>query len=706
MPGDDETVTAPVPPRPGIGLPGGTATGWLAIFAGALGLFLVRFLVPTAVGQADNRDGARLMCGPGLRLRPVLPPGGPRYFRFAYFPYVPTGTCGHRLLYPTSEIVPLELARLLTPILGLRGSLNLIALGVLMCVLAAVGIASLVVGLRVAWWARVVLAAALWLVLADATFFDLFASPFEEPAVLVGLLLVTAGTVYLGRGWRGTLTGLALAGPGGFLVILAKEQYLPLLVPICLTLILASARKGQAGEGGGSVGLRRYLSRQTAAAVAVATVLALLAGAYGVWDARSSYGKRLHHIQAVDMIFDDIVNGHDNAPADLRALGLPVSWQKYAGHYYWEKGSVRNNPLYPRYETRLTDGNIAHFLLTHPGRVPGIGQQAASYAQEFRVTALGDYPPGAGHRPGAIDSRVIVVTWLMHQLPRRLGLYWLVSLWAVLAAIAVIALRRRSGGPWLRDGAAAVLCLIGCAVVAFVPPAYFEGISTTRHMVGMNLANCLAFVLAAALAASMISAAVLSASLRGPPASPFPRRRAPPACSCAGPRRAGSPVRPRPLLVGLAVAGIDVYSRAAGGAGAQHVQAQPGLLADDRAVGFHGPFLVRAAVARPQLDLRSRRRLVVEDVEALGGPHRPQLPGRGHGELLVDPAVAAPDLLRGPREVHVGSRRAVAPGIQALAGLGAEELTGARRRGNLGRGYEADPAGRHGDGVRAGDGAE
>jgi hypothetical protein len=34
------------------------------------------------------------------------------------------------------------------------------------------------------------------------------------------------------------------------------------------------------------------------------------------------------------MIFEDIVNGHDRAAADLRALGLPVSWARYAGDYY------------------------------------------------------------------------------------------------------------------------------------------------------------------------------------------------------------------------------------------------------------------------------------------------------------------------------------------------------------------------------------
>jgi membrane-associated protease RseP (regulator of RpoE activity) len=91
---------------------------------------------------------------------------------------------------------------------------------------------------------------------------------------------------------------------------------------------------------------------------------ARLAGAYAAWDASSSYGQRLQHIQAVDMIFTDIVGSHDHAAADLRALGLPASWARYAGHYFWERDSVRASPLFPRYAGRLTDTSIAHFLLT------------------------------------------------------------------------------------------------------------------------------------------------------------------------------------------------------------------------------------------------------------------------------------------------------------------------------------------------------
>jgi hypothetical protein len=204
------------------------------------------------------------------------------------------------------------------------------------------------------------------------------------------------------------------------------------------------------------------------------------------------------------MLFTDIVTRRATAPAQLRALGLPASWARYAGHYYWDTTSVRQSPPYPRYAGQLTDGTITRYLLTHPASILRVGQSAAVLAQRFRITSLGDYPVSAGHPKGAYESRVVVLTWLIHQLPPGLGLWWLVPLWLAMAAVAVVALARGRTRAWRRDGAVMVLCMIGCAMVAFIPPAYYAGVSTTRHMVGTNLATSLAFVVAAGLAVSMI----------------------------------------------------------------------------------------------------------------------------------------------------------------------------------------------------------
>jgi hypothetical protein len=487
---------------------------WLSFFGVSLGAFLVRFLVPVPVAQADNRDGPRMMCG-ALGLKPVFPHGYPRFFRYAYFEYVPDPSHCGRSPYLTSELVPLELSKLLTPVFGLHGTLNLIALGVLMCVIASVAIASLVVGLRMKLWAQLLVAVVIWVIVADAAFFDLFASPFSEPAALAGLLLVAAGLVYLGRDRRASVLGLVLAGTGGFLVVLAKEEYLFLAVPIGLSLVLASTNRDNGPW------LRRFRTPQAEAAIAIAAVLAISAAGYQAWNVSSPYGKRTEPMRAVDTIFEHIVNRDDKTKAaDLRALGLPVSWAKYAGTYYWSGRSVRNDPLYPRYKPTLTDAHMALYFAAHPGQILSVGRQAASEGLRVRVTTLGDYPPSAGHPPGTLDSRVIVFSWLAQRLPPGPALLWLVLLWLAMTAAGLLALRRRRM-PWHRDAAVVVLCMTGCAFVAFFPPAYFDGISTARHMAVMNFALALAFAMSAVLAVSMIYHAV--ARGRGVSRSRLPR---------------------------------------------------------------------------------------------------------------------------------------------------------------------------------------
>jgi len=435
------------------------------------------------------------MCG-ALGLGPVVPRGYRHYFGYAYFQYVPLHCA--RSPYATSELIPLWLARLLTPVLGLHGSLNLIALGVLMCVIAAAAIASLATALRIRPWAQVLIATVIWLIVADSAFFDIFASPYSEPAAIVGLLLVAAGLLQLGRDRPASVRGLVLAGMGGALVVLAKEQYVFLAAPICLALVLASASRDD------GPGWARFRTPQVKAATAVAGLLAVLAVAYQVWNAHSPYGVRTQPMRTVDTIFEHIVNPADKSKAaDLRALGLPTSWAKYAGTYYWGPSSVRFDPLYHRYEPKLTDSHMALYFLTHPEQIISVGDQAANEGLRVRVTYLGNYSPQASRPRTALDSRELVFSWLAQRLPPRLGLLWLVLLWLATASVAVIALRRRRV-PWHRDGAVVVMCMTGCAFVGFIPPAYFDGIESARHMAVANLSLGLALAMSGALAASML----------------------------------------------------------------------------------------------------------------------------------------------------------------------------------------------------------
>jgi len=499
---------------------------WCLIFSCSLLLFVIRFLVPAPVGMADEGDGPRLMCGLGVA--PVTG-GMPRYDAFAYFTFDPSSTCANASVYSSSEHLLLLAARWLTPLLGLSGAVSLVALGLITCVLQSAGIACLACGLRLRLRSTLLVAAALWLVMADAAFFDTYASPYSEGATLSGLLLVAAGMVYLGRGRLGFALGLLLAAAGGYLACLSKEQNDLLAEPVCIAIVLASGRRT-------GPGLARFLTARTAAAAAVSALLAVASFSYAYSDATSPYTTLLHQEQVVQMIFVDVItpqNGLAANQADLRALGLPVSWATYAGDGFWSPHTVYHDPLYARYAGQLTDANLAAFLLTHPAQLIQTGQLAADYALAFR-TNLGSYAPAAGHAPGALESRVAVLSSLVSAIPAGLGLFWLIPLWAAMAAMAIWSLRisRYSAG-WQRDTAHAVLLLVGCAIAAFIPAAFFAGVET-RHMLGTNLATALAFVVSAILLCSLIRRGISAteAALPGPDPGPAP---------ASAPRPAGLP---------------------------------------------------------------------------------------------------------------------------------------------------------------------
>jgi len=68
----------------------------------------------------------------------------------------------------------------------------------------------------------------------------------------------------------------------------------------------------------------------------------------------------------------------------------------------------------------------------------------------------------------------------------------------------VVTLRRPKLATWHHDAAVATIGLTGCAMVAFVPAAFFDGVETTRHMLGMNMATALAFSVCFTLLASLL----------------------------------------------------------------------------------------------------------------------------------------------------------------------------------------------------------
>src|SRR5262249_46934704 len=121
----------------------------------------------------------------------------------------------------------------------------------------------------------------------------------------------------------------------------------------------------------------------------------------------------------------------------------------------------------------------------HAGRLPARYRPSAC----CRLPGFGAHLAGAPAPPGA-------------------GLWWLIPLWAAMAALAVGACRRPVRGPGLGGGAAPVLAWPGGPFAGFPPPPFSAGISPPRHMVGTTLATALALLISLARAVSLISHAL------------------------------------------------------------------------------------------------------------------------------------------------------------------------------------------------------
>ena len=447
-----------------------------AVFAASLQLMLVRLLVPSPIGLADNGDGPRLIC--------QLDVGNswPR-FEFVAFHYPPAKRCG--LTYPSTQLLLDRMAKWLGSALGGSG-LNLVDLGLLCSVIASAGITMIAFAVRLplastCWGRRIVLAALLWLVVADSAFFGYFASVYSEAAALLGILLLVAGYLMLHRNRWWPVAGGALVAGGGVLATGAKVQTAVIILPLAVMLLAWRPAVG----GRHAFLLRCLVPVVLTAAVVFGSALVLVRG-----DATAA---SLREINAYNTIFNGIVDGKHDTRGDLADLGLPPHTERYAGRTWWEGPAAHSDdPAYPEYRDKITLDNITRFYATHPVRTLQLLNRAARDLLTARVYYLGSYGSSPGRVPGQLEYRVPVVSALVGAFA-PLGLFVLLPLWALLCWLGVRAARR--GGYEL---CVVILFLLTSAALQFGVAALSEGHEGTKHQTVALYCTLLAGVLALA----------------------------------------------------------------------------------------------------------------------------------------------------------------------------------------------------------------
>ncbi|WP_410658515.1 hypothetical protein [Amycolatopsis sp. lyj-112] len=447
----------------------------LGVFAAALTVLLVRFLVPRPVAISDNGDGFRVLCGAGIPWK-----GKPEGFvRLAY--ESPAGECDATYLLTQSWFA--RIARSVGGLLGLESTLSLVVLGVLTSVLAAAAIALIVVGLPYSRRVRVFAAVGLLLVVADSAFFGYFASVLGEGAAFLGLLIAVGGLLVAARpGWW-RYAGLAAVLFGGVIAVNAKVQTLMILPLLALAVLLV--------RPAGVRGLKRWLP-------AVLAVAALAGGtAYAQQTVEPAKlpdgslaerpGDDSREINMFNTIFLTIVDGRHDTAADLADLGLPASFGQYAGNGWWHPRPATRDPEYPKYREQISRRNVIEYLATHPWRTTGILHRAAGDLLTARPPYLGSFDQAAGFAPEAQEFRVPVASTIT-KLLAPLGFFALLPIWFLLAW---------RGWKTRRDALGVVLgFLFVVAAGQFALAALGDGLENVKHQVIALYCTLLGVVLA------------------------------------------------------------------------------------------------------------------------------------------------------------------------------------------------------------------
>lgn len=461
------------------------ATSWLRRHTTAAALLTglvwgvvaaVRMLWPPAAGLADSGDGLRLMCqlgvapggqgtaSPGAFWAPFWPDH--RYFGEA------CGVPGTGETYTSSELILLRAAEWLGVLFGPSGGLDLRFLALLCAVLVGAGVALWMLALpsSVSMPARLLIACVVGLIMVDSGIARFYASPYSEPAALLGVMLLCPALLWLLRQRRYTWGALvAVAGLGAF-AMLAKTQMVSVLPVLCVVLLLRPSMPAR-WRGTGS------WWRVRLPALGLVGALVVLATVY-----LANQPKRYTEVGAYGELFDMILPLSQDPAGDLAWFDLDPSLAAGSGTTINSPDSVVYEPSYAGFADRVTPARIGLFYLTHPGRLGRLmdtGMRGmASYDTE---TYLASYSADSGMPAFTTDSRVPVVSWVFsiyRDVPALVMLHWL----AMLALFLYATFGARGTGGHRPLG------LLGLAIVAMLTTQFWTVLLTGgAHEISMNM---------------------------------------------------------------------------------------------------------------------------------------------------------------------------------------------------------------------------
>lgn len=409
-PADSENAQSPESPRAGRI----RQLGWAGL-AGLLwtGILLARLFVGGAIGMGDQGDGRRLMCQLGVR---NAAPFSANRSAFLYPTWIPHHWFGEACsadgaggVYRSSELALLSLARLLTPVLGLPGALDLRALGVVCSIVVGLCVAVLVVAVPGPLLLRLSIASAVGLLAADSAVAQFLVSPYSEAAGLLGCLALVPALLLLWRRGHTTWPTLLAVGFLSAFTLGSKTQAVGLLPALVAALVW----------------LPHWRHRSWLAARLPGLVLSALLVCLGAYFAATS-PQGFSQQNVYGQVFGTILpNSHDPA-ADLRSLGADPSLADASGSNRESPHAASQRLAYLTFRDEVTATTVLRFYVTHPVRLAGLGGAGLHGVAHWEQDYLGSYLPDSGRAPLSIERRVDVYGGLFRgAFPALLALFWI-----------------------------------------------------------------------------------------------------------------------------------------------------------------------------------------------------------------------------------------------------------------------------------------
>ncbi|WP_276971847.1 hypothetical protein [Ferrimicrobium acidiphilum] len=440
------------------------------IALGSTILMVIRLFLPNPIGMADNGDGARLMCQVGVA---PLQTGRPNlYFNWAIFHYYASAyhpiSCGH---YPGIVVEIYKFNIWLSDLLGMHATLNL---GIDMILYAAVvGILTgfLVQMFDFSTWAQIAVGAGFFLIAGDSVFAGYPGSPYAGVTGLVGLLLMSVALIYYLKDGPFAARAFGMIGftIGAIALVATMVETVLFAVPLVIFLLWMVVRpKYHALARIESIGLR------VLAALSAGTI------GYAAYHTYQRDPKTFQIINPTEAILGNILVGASHPRGDLKSMGLPASFARYAGTSWWSPHAIEQLSSFARYESRISYVTMAKFYLTHPLAILRVANHGATRFFIARPTYMGSFARGV-EPAGSLEHRLPFLGNLMSDF-QSLGIFALLIV-SISALVLAVHFLRRPIGTQTHAYAVLALLLNTMVMVGFATAVFGESIETTKHLV-------------------------------------------------------------------------------------------------------------------------------------------------------------------------------------------------------------------------------